>query len=428
MSETNYILKILNLKDENITFDKNYFEEIIIKGKTCQVYKAKLSYIPSFCEKCGVVNEDYSLIFNGSKLSKIKLNKVSNFNTYLYLKKQRVYCKHCNRTFTLKTNVVKPNCNISNNVKQAIAVDSTRKLSEKELGILNNVSYSTVKRVIDSFYVDKKIYKNYLPKVLGFDEFKSVKSADGAMSFVFGDLKKHKIIDIVEDRRIENLIKYFSQYSFKARKNVKYIVIDMYKPYIVLIKKLFPNAKIITDKFHTIQLISRSLNKTRINIMKNFKTKSTEYKLLKKYWKNLLKDSNNLNITNYKKWSRNGELMTEKQLVECLLSLDSCFKETYEFYQNILFSIKQKNVGLLEKYLENNYTNLSDYMKTSLKTLKEHKDYIINSIKNNYTNGFIEGFNNKIKVIKRISFGYRSFYRFKRRILIISNGLHLSTN
>ncbi|MFV0250304.1 MAG: transposase [Bacilli bacterium] len=63
-----------------------------------------------------------------------------------------------------------------------------------------------------------------------------------------------------------------------------------------------------------------------------------------------------------------------------------------------------------------------------IKTLKIHKKYIINCLNTNYTNGFIEGFNNKIKVIKKISFGYRSFYRFKRRILIISNSLQLRIN
>lgn len=36
---------------------------------------------------------------------------------------------------------------------------------------------------MDSYYDTQKLYKNYLPKVLSVDEFKSVKSADGAMSF-----------------------------------------------------------------------------------------------------------------------------------------------------------------------------------------------------------------------------------------------------
>ena len=42
----------------------------------------------------------------------------------------------------------------------------------------------------------------------------------------------------------------------------------MYSPYISLIKKLFQNINIIIDKFHLINFISISLNKTRIKIMK----------------------------------------------------------------------------------------------------------------------------------------------------------------
>lgn len=66
-------------------------------------------------------------------------------------------------------------------------------------------------------------------------------------------------------------MKYFSYFTHKARSNVKLIVIDMYSPYISLIKKMFPNTYIIIDKFHLLNLLSTSLNKTRINIIKKNK-------------------------------------------------------------------------------------------------------------------------------------------------------------
>ena len=50
-------------------------------------------------------------------------------------------------------------------------------------------------------------------------------------------------IDIVEDRRLDDLIRYFFYYNYKARIRVKYIVIDMYSPYISLIKKCFQMLK-----------------------------------------------------------------------------------------------------------------------------------------------------------------------------------------
>ena len=52
-----------------------------------------------------------------------------------------------------------------------------------------------------------KFYKNYLPKVLSLDEFKSVKSADGTMSFHMCNGVTGQTINIVEDRKLVSLSK-----------------------------------------------------------------------------------------------------------------------------------------------------------------------------------------------------------------------------
>lgn len=57
-------------------------------------------------------------------------------------------------------------------------------------------------------------------------------------------------------------------------------------------------------------------------------------------------------------------------------------------------------------------------MKTSIKTLNEFKDKIYNTFNNNYHNGFTEENNNFIKVLKRITFGFKTFRRFKVKIMI----------
>ncbi len=101
------------------------------------------------------------------------------------------------------------------------------------------------------------------------------------MSFIYMDYKNSKIIDIVEDRILYNLKNHFSRYTIKARNSVKFIVIDMYKPYISLIKEMFKNAKIIIDRFHIVQLFSRAMNKTRIKVMNENKD---YYNRLKRYY------------------------------------------------------------------------------------------------------------------------------------------------
>ena len=189
----------------------------------------------------------------------------------------------------------------------------------------------------------------------------------------------------------------------------------MYSPYISLIKMMFPNAKIVIDKFHLIQLISRSLNKTRIMYMKKDKR---NYNKLKRYWKNILKSRSELNNSEWKRYICFNELTTEQDIVDYLVSLDTQFENTYQVYQDLLYALQSNNLKLLKITLNNNYENISEYMLTSIKTLKQYTIYINNTFNTNYHNGYIEGNNNFIKVLKRIAFGFRSFTRFKARIMI----------
>lgn len=413
MSNQNYIIDMLELKDSNVYFKENFYYKETIKGITYKIFEGYLSYKPSFCPSCGVVFDE-KFEKHGFILSNIKIPDVSGYKAILRLHKQRYLCKHCHKAFTLTSNITNYGCFISNFTKHKIALDLTKKRSEVDIALDNGVSPNTVERVMDSYYDTIKLYKHYLPEVLSFDEFKSVKSADGAMSFHMCDGITGQTIDIVEDRRLDNLIKYFFYYDYKARSRVKFITIDMYSPYISLIKKMFPNAKIIIDKFHLTQLISRSLNKTRIRVMNKDKK---NHRKLKRYWRLILKDRNDLDFSKWKKYTCFNSLMTQLDVVNYLINTNEELKQTYLIYQEILYSFKKKDFKKLRQALNNNQ-KISNYMKTSIKTLLEFLPYIKNTFENEHHNGFIEGNNNFIKVIKRIAFGFRSFRRFKARIMI----------
>ena len=414
---------MLNIEDKNIKLTENFYNVEDFDGIKYKVIEGFLSYEPPFCPRCGCIfNKEQTYEKNGFKTSDILMLDVCNHGCILRLKKQRFLCHSCNKKFFAKTKIVNDGCFISNPVKYAIALDLKNKISEKDISKRYRVSPNTVERIIDSYYDTQKLYKHYLPEVLSFDEFKSVKSADCAMSFHMCDGKTGKTIDIVEDRKLNSLMRYFSYYTHKARSKVKLIVIDMYSPYISLIKVMFPNAEIIIDKFHLVNLISTSLNKTRINIMKSNKK---NYNKLKRYWRLLLKPQEELNDSKWKKWWCFDEIMTQADVVNYLINLNIQLKETYETYQTILYSLKSNNYNQLEKVLNNKNDKISIYMKTSIKTLKDYLPYIKNTLSNPYHNGFVEGNNNFIKVLKRIAFGFRSFRRFKARIMICKNLLHM---
>ena len=182
------------------------------------------------------------------------------------------------------------------------------------------------------------------------------------MAFNFCDAKTGKIIDLVEDRKLENLIKYFRYYSLECRNKVKYIVIDMYTTYTTLIKECFPNAKIIIDPCHITQLISRSLNKTRIESMKSNKE---NYRKFKRYRKLFLTSRFDLDCSIWKKYICFKDLITEVDIVDYLLDSNPVLKNAYNLYQNILYALQSKDYNILESILNTDFGDISKNMKTS---------------------------------------------------------------
>lgn len=414
MSVNNCILKTLNIKEENIIFDKFFVEERKIKNIRSLVYKAYLYNEYEICPNCRCKNVGL-IVKNGKRKSLIKIPKISELNSYLELTKQRYKCINCNKRFTATTNIANYRCRISNNVKVSINNYSSKIMTHKDIAWHHNVSNMTVQRVNNQVYNGEKLYKHYLPKYMCFDEFTYKKKV---MAFNICDAQTGKTIDLVEDRKLENLIKYFRYYSLECRKKIKFIVIDMYKPYISLIKECFPKAKIIIDLFHIVQLISRSLNKTRIKVMKNNKE---NYRKFKRYWKLLLTSRFNLNKSTWQKYLCFKNLMTEVDIVDYLLGLSPELKASYNLYQNLLYALQNKDYEILQNVLNDNYGEISTYMKTSVNTLKEFLPYIKNTLENTYSNGVMERNNNTCKLIKRIAFGFRNFKNFKARILIATN-------
>ena len=104
------------------------------------------------------------------------------------------------------------------------------------------------------------------------------------MSFISQDFDSLNVIAILDGRTQATIRNHFLRYPRKVRNRVKVITMDMFSPYYQLAKQLFPNAKIVLDRFHIVQHLSRAMNRVRIQIMNQFNRKSQEYRALKRYW------------------------------------------------------------------------------------------------------------------------------------------------
>lgn len=416
MSINNYILNLLNIKDENIYIVKEIKEEMI-KNKKYKIIEGFLSYKPEYCPHCGVVNESSNDIIKWGyrKNCKIRIPKQNNCLTRLILHKQRFYCKHCNNTFIAETSLVNRNKNISNNTELQIVEELTHKQSEKDISERTDVSSSKVDRKISEISSHTVLRHSALPTSMNWDEFKATKDTKGKMAFIITDNDKENIFDILDSRKSNDLEKYFLRYSRAERNKVKHISIDFYSGYISLAKKMFKNANISIDRFHIVIQAYNALNITRVKLC--YKS-NPYYNKLKNYWKLILKNENDLSSEKkYSKYFRKE--MSQQEIVQFLVNTNKTLKATYQCYQGIINSIKENDFNKFKNIVLHKNKSISDKMKQVLKLYKENINYIENSFKYDINNGIIEGTNNLIKCIKRIAFGYRKYDHFISRIFLV---------
>ena len=424
MTHTDYTKNILNIKDNNIYFYENCLETKKENGLEVKVFHGYLTYNPEYCNKCGAVNEGINDIINWGfdRNCLIKIPKISNFNTILLLDKQRFYCKHCHSTFSAKTSLVDFHKQISNNSKLSVIMDLMNKGSEKDISKRNNISTNSTNRILDEISNDKLVKNNgLLPEIIGIDEFSATKDTISKMAFIIVDQTNKNIFDINNSRKSIDIEKYFKHYSRKERKNVKFITLDLYKPYYKLMHSLFKNAILIPDRFHIVIQARNALDKTRIKLCIK---SNPNYNKLKKYWKLILKDKRKLDKKNKKYQNCFRKDMSQYDIVTYLINTNEELYETYQIYQSILYSIDTKNKDIFLSIINGKKTKISRYMKKAIKTFKDMEQYILNAFDYEYSNGIVEGTNNVIKQIKHIACGYRKFKHLKARIMLIKGLLN----
>ena len=420
MALTDYTKNILNIEDKNIYFYDDCFEIKKINNIETKIFHGYLTYTPETCPKCGCINNGPEDIikWNFKRNCKIKITKVCNYNTIILLDKQRFYCKHCDKTFTASTNIVDFRKQISRDTHTSVVLDLMTKDSEKNIAKRNNISTNSVNRILDDISSDKYVKNNgSLPTSFGIDEFSATKDTISKMAFIIVNQESRNVFDINNSRLSKDFYKYFTRYQKSERKKVKFITLDLYKPYYSLMHTLFPNAILIPDRFHIILQIRNALYKTRVSLCKK---SNPNYNKLKKYWKLLLKNEDELDKDN-KRYSKNfNKELSQFDIVQYLINTDDILNYTYNLYQGIIKSVKNRDKNKFLSIIHNvDLKKLNKYSKKAINTFLNFEKYIVNAFDYELSNGLVEGTNNIIKQVKHNACGYRKFAHLKARIMLI---------
>lgn len=385
---SHYIKKLLNLKDVKVKkiIQADHFIEIYIETE------------PIFhtCPTCGQETKrihDY-------RMQKIKDLPFQLKDCYLVLRKRRYICTCGKRFFESYPFLAKYQQRTKRLTMKT--VDLLRDtVSIKKVADLTNLSTNTVSRILDTIsYSCPKLGDS-----ISIDEFKG-NAETGKYQCILVDPRKRSILDILPNRTQSHLSEYFRKLKRSERYRVKFFICDMWQPYVDMAQSYFPNAKVIIDKYHFIRQVTWAIESVRKRLQKSMLPS------LRKYYKR----SRKLILTRYSKLKDENKKSCDLML-QYSDDLRLAHKLKEDFYDICQCEqYKKQRLDFFDWIKIAETSGIPEFEKCAA-TYRHWSKGILNAFKYGLTNGPTEGLNNRIKVLKRTSYGIRNFKRFRTRIL-----------
>jgi len=386
---------IPGLKDVVVT-------NVVESGEFVQIF-VELERKTHRCPSCGQRTRkvhDY-------RTQKIHHLKWFERKTQIFYRRRRYSCS-CGKRFSEKNTLVERYQRTSIEWNQAIAIKAIKGKTFKETGENYGTSATTIVRRFDQIAKTEIRQVAELPAVIAIDEYKG-DTKEGKYQLIIADGMTRKPIDILPNR-YKNTIKHYLQ---KHGSKVQMVIMDMSHSFKAAVQSALGRPVIIADRFHFCRYIYWALDGVRRRAQQSFHDYDR-------------KKCKRMKHVFYKAQEKLKE--DERWYLERYLGLSDELKTAYELkeaYQRWFSSAKEKGNdhitevkdGLKEFY-ELVETSGIPEMKRAIKTFQNWQTEILNSFVYPYSNGFLEGINNSTKVLKRNAYGFRSFERFRAKILL----------
>jgi len=382
----NDIKKLLNLQNVWVDGWEIKDREVIVKIR----HPRKSCICPHCTNSTGRVHQH--------KSRKILHSIWQSRKVILHLKVRRFYCNHCQKAFTEYIPGIgrkRTTDNFRNILLKEISRKSLSHVKQNN-GISASILYSVLHENHARF---KKInWEEQGEKfVLGIDEH-SYRGHDLVLTAT--NITRKKLLMVGHDDRLATLTEFLRKTD---KKRISEVCIDMKMGYRKTIERELPGVKITVDKFHVIAYANKNMDEVR-SVLVNKQGYNVRRTLFKGKEKLNEKEKEKLKIL-FKRFERFPSLYQAYFIKEKLR----------DFYKLKNKKEARKKLDNIIMFCENSH---SRYMKTFGKTLFRWKENILNYFDNYSTNAFTEGVHTKIKMIKRVSFGFRNIDNYIAKVTL----------
>lgn len=418
MSQRNsFLVNLLNLEYsdiESINSTKNH------NGESIYVHLSRNIHL---CPKC----DSSQLESKGFYKRRVSLSNNFLSGTNVFLLVPRYYCRACRSSFSDTKKMTPANQTISyQTVLQVMELLKDPKMTFSSVSHYLHISKSSVIRIFDTHC---HITRATFPEVICIDEVYT-KNNDFKSKYacIFYDFFNQTIIDVAPSRHKNYLHHYFQSITTGELLSVKFVCIDMYRPYKDIVKLYFKKATLCVDSFHVVKHINDDLSKLRIRIMKRYSSDSIEYYLLKN-WKFLL-FNRGLNLDNQAKYNKRlKRYINYRQLLDLTLSIDPDLRIGYQLKENYMTFNSTSSHEEAPQHLN---TLIHDFTIANISEFNEFTNLLITwrtEIINSFiyykgkriNNSVAESMNAKISTLLFNTKGIRNHHRRKKRIMYVIN-------
>jgi transposase len=282
-------------------------------------------------------------------------------------------------------------------IMRSLIHSTVQDVSRKEVISYKSLAYTLQRNIGQE--VDWSDYKNL--ETIGIDEISLKKGHRDFITIVSAKRKSEKpsIIAVLPDRLKETVKAFFNSIPNRLKRTVKTVCSDMYDGFVQAAKEVFGSQVVVVDRYHVAKLYRAPLDKLRIEEMRRLKAElsSEEYARLEGMMWVLRRDHECLSEADKDKLSL---LYTHSPKLK--QAHKYALKLTHIFNTKCSRKVAQDKMNRWIQSVENSTVKC---FSTFIKTLQKHKTSILNYFKARKNSGFVEGLNNKIKVMTRRCYG-----------------------
>jgi transposase len=354
---------------------------------------------------CGVCGKVYYSWYD-SRFKQSRDLSDGDHPVYIEVEVRRIFCKHCKAVKQERLEILSKNTKFTQRLALSIG-GLCRTMTIQDVATRMDLDRRTVKE-LEKEYMREQLRKigEAKPTAIGVDEISIKKGSQ--YRIIVSDLHKHRPIWFGgHDRFEESMDEFYEWLGSRRRKRIKLVVMDMWKPFRKSARKYLPETtKIMIDKFHLMSPLSKAFG----NIQKDDYYKLGWKKRLKIKGRRRILLSNRENLT-----------IEDQQKLGLLLNNSRSLKKAYLLKESFDRFWKYKTARGAWKYLKKwkasarSFSDYQSFVRTMERNWNEIAPYF--EIKNKVPLGYVEGFNNKIRVIQRKCYGLHDEEYLRLKIL-----------